>query len=268
MKVVDVGSGLPVIVIPGVQGRWEWMKPSVNALALRCRVVTFSLDSERTSDIVLDETSGFWRYVELVRAAMDQAGLVQAVICGVSWGGLVAAAFAARFPERASALVLVSAIPPSWRPNRRASFYLRAPRALFPLFCLASVRMYREIAAVHDSLPRGLSAAVGVAWRALTHLASPTQMAARIHALESVNLRAEIQRVNVPTLVVTGEPHLDRVVPVGLTLEYLTLWPHARAITIARTGHLGMITRPERFASDVATFVTTVESSDAGRRVG
>ena len=29
----DQGKGAPLIVIPGVQGRWEWMAPTVDALA-------------------------------------------------------------------------------------------------------------------------------------------------------------------------------------------------------------------------------------------
>ena len=40
---LDVGSGPPVVVLPGVQGRWEWMRPAVGALAERCRVLTDSL---------------------------------------------------------------------------------------------------------------------------------------------------------------------------------------------------------------------------------
>ena len=33
MRIVDEGAGTPVVLVPGVQGRWEWMKPTVDALA-------------------------------------------------------------------------------------------------------------------------------------------------------------------------------------------------------------------------------------------
>ena len=52
--------------------------------------------------------------------------------------------------------------------------------------------------------------------------------------------------LHVPTLVVTGEAGLDRVVPTALTAEYTRIWPHATSVTLARTGHLGLVTRPER----------------------
>src|SRR5215216_3956096 len=124
MILVDVGSGPPLVLVPGIQGRWEWMKPAVDALARRCRVITFSLADEPSCGAAFDVRSGFWCYVDQIAQAMDAAGLREAVICGVSYGGLIAAAFAARHPERTSALVLVSAVPHTWTPDERVSFYL------------------------------------------------------------------------------------------------------------------------------------------------
>src|SRR5215510_13994505 len=112
MRIVDVGSGAPIVIVPGIQGRWEWMKPAVDALAGRCRVITFSLADEPTCGGRFDPSHGFDSYVEQVTEAMDLAGVASAVVAGVSYGGLVAAAFAARHPERVSGLVLVSAVPP------------------------------------------------------------------------------------------------------------------------------------------------------------
>ena len=48
MAIIDVGAGRPIVLIPGIQGRWEWMQPAVAALAVRFRVITFSLLGERT----------------------------------------------------------------------------------------------------------------------------------------------------------------------------------------------------------------------------
>ena len=73
MRIVDIGRGSPIVMIPGIQGRWEWMKPAVDALAQRCRVITFSLADERTAGCSFDAANGFDCYVEQVRAAMDQA---------------------------------------------------------------------------------------------------------------------------------------------------------------------------------------------------
>jgi pimeloyl-ACP methyl ester carboxylesterase len=73
--------------------------------------------------------TGFDAYVEQIGQALDALQLQRAVICGVSYGGLVAAAFAAAHPERVAGLALVSAIPPSWAPDARARFFMRSPGA-------------------------------------------------------------------------------------------------------------------------------------------
>src|SRR5215813_8987795 len=110
MKLIDRGSGQPIVVIPGAQGRWEWMRPGIEALAEGCRVITFSLADEPSAEARFDEEQGFCSYVEQVREALDSVSLERATICGVSYGGLIAAACAARHPERVSSLVLVSAL--------------------------------------------------------------------------------------------------------------------------------------------------------------
>lgn len=263
MNLVDVGTGPPVVIVPGIQGRWEWMRPAVEALAETCRVITFSLADEPTCGADFDPARGFDCYVRQVGEAMDQAGVERAVVAGVSYGGLAAAAFAARHPERASGLVLVSALPPGWRPDARALFFIRRPRLLTPLFLLASLRLYGEIAAARPGMLNGLSAAVRHAGNALRHMFSPTRMARRVRLVESLELAAEVAAIAAPVLVVTGDAALDRVVPPRLTEEYLRILPHAGRVTLERTGHLGLITRPREFADAVGGFVR--RTAAAGR---
>jgi 3-oxoadipate enol-lactonase/4-carboxymuconolactone decarboxylase len=255
MKLVDVGTGPPLVIVPGIQGRWEWMKPAVDALAARCRVITFSLADEPTCGGPFDASRGFSCYVEQIGEAMDQAGVGRACVCGVSYGGLIAAAFAARHPRRVSSLTLVSALPPTWTPDARARFYIRSPRLLMPLFLLASLRMYKEIAAARPGVLNAMIAAGAHAMNALTHMFSPARMARRVRLLQGVDLGHELANVSVPALVMTGEAELDRVVPVRLTEEYMRIFPNAERVTLIRTGHLGLITRPREFAAAIAPFV-------------
>jgi pimeloyl-ACP methyl ester carboxylesterase len=268
LNIIDRGSGTPVVVIPGVQGRWEWMLPAIDVLAERCRVITFSLADEPTSGATFDEQRGFCCYVDQVREVLDALGVSRAAICGISYGGLIAAAFAARHADRTASLVLVSALPPSWGPDARLNFYLRAPRLLTPVFLVGALRLYKEIAAARSETQDGGRAAASHAWRALTHMFSPSRMARRVRLLESIALQQDLSRVTVPTLVVTGEPGLDRVVPVAATLQYARLWPHALVATIAHTGHLGLTTRPTEFARLVVPFAEDAAGINVRRQVG
>ena len=56
---------------------------------------------------------------------------------------------------------------------------------------------------------------------------------------------AKNPNAKVPTLVVTRDAALDNVVAVRLTEEYVRMWPHAERVTLERTGHIGLITRPD-----------------------
>jgi pimeloyl-ACP methyl ester carboxylesterase len=264
MNIIDRGEGVPIVVIPGVQGRWEWMTAGIDALAQRSRVITFSLADEPSANARFDESAGFSNYVDQVRDALDAARLERAAICGVSYGGLIAAGFAARYPGCVSSLILVSALPPSWRPDARVAFYVRHPWLMTPLFCAGSLQFYGEIAAAQDSWWGGITTAASVALIVLRHMFHPSRMARRVHLLTSAlaangvegRIDAELARVKVPTLLVMGEERFERVVPPRLTKEYLALWPHARVETLARTGHLGVITRPQEFAAVVSRFVS------------
>ena len=107
--------------------------------------------------------------------------------------------------------------------------------------------------------------AVRHAFNALTHMFSPARMARRVHMLEGQDLSDGLDSVRVPTLLVTGEAALDRVVPVAKTKEYQRIWPRATHVTLPRTGHLGLITRPDVFAAAIADFLERAVEPRAGR---
>jgi 3-oxoadipate enol-lactonase len=242
------------------------MRPAVDALATRCRVITFSLADEPTCGATFDDRSGFDCYVQQIADAMNTAGVQAAIVCGISYGGLIAATFAARHPERTRAVVVVSAIPPSWKPDPRVRFLMRAPRLLSPLFCINSLRLFPEMVAAKESFGSAVSFAVQHLATVIRHRFSPYLMARRVRLLDGKDLEAEVTGVHVPALVVAGDAELDRVVPVALTRDYLRLWPEARFASIARSGHLGAISRPDEFAELVTRFAESLSRTHDQRR--
>ena len=262
MDIIDRGSGPPLVLIPGLQGRWEYLRPAVDALSVFFRVLTFSL-----GDGDLDA------YAHQVASMLSRKGIDRATICGVSFGGLVAVRFAAQNPARCDALILASTPRPALRLRRRHQIYVRAPWIFGPIFLAESpLRLRPEIcAAIPDSRARRRFALRGLR----TLLSAPlslSRMAARAKLISSVDLGPDCERITAPTLVVTGERHLDHVVPVEGAVEYVRLIPGARASVVERTGHLGSITRPDLFAAMIRDFVCAagvasraVSSSPEGR---
>ncbi len=259
---IDIGEGPAVILVPGIQGRWEWMRPAVHAVGRRCRAISYSLSGEPGADFPVGSRPGFDRFVDQLDAVLDRARLERATICGVSYGGLIAARYAAQRPHRVEGLVLASTPAPTWKPDCQVEWYLRVPRLLAPLFVARSPgRLAPEVRVAFPDPRSRFVFAVRHTARVVAAPFSPVRMAERVRLLGTIDLACDCRAVRCPTLVVTGEPHLDRVVPVTSTRWYLDGIGHARGVTLDRTGHIGLITRPGRFAEIVAGFAGEAEAA-------
>src|SRR5688572_17870514 len=137
MTVIDKGQGSPIVVVPSLQGRWEYLAPAIDALAQSHRVITFSLSAARGLDVLVDQ----------IESALNARGLERATILGISFGGRVALRFAARRPERTTALILVSVPGPRFRMKRSHKVFAQYPRLFAPLFFAAMPgRVWAEMA--------------------------------------------------------------------------------------------------------------------------
>src|SRR6266446_1586022 len=113
MKIVQQGTGEPLVLIPGIQGKWEYLGPAVDALSRSFRVITFPLSGEPASGLPFEGSRGLEGCVEQVTGILDTLNIERATICGVSFGGLIALRFAAAQPDRARALILASTPGPA-----------------------------------------------------------------------------------------------------------------------------------------------------------
>jgi 3-oxoadipate enol-lactonase len=263
MTMVDRGEGSPIVLIPGLQGRWEWMAPAVDAISAHHRVLSFSLGDVKDARV---PERAFDAWVEHIDALLDRAGETHATIVGVSFGGLVALYYAAERRDRTSALVLVSTPAPKWRWDHPSAGHVRHPRLSLPIFAVRAVgRLLPEMRALEGAArPKFLTEHIG---RAIRFPASPTRMAGFVRAWDATDLIAACDRITAPTLVITGDPDLDRVVPVDDTMQYVSRIRGARHARLARTGHLGVISRPRRLADMIAQFIDGAPwTPDSGRR--
>lgn len=253
---VIAGQGPTVLVIPGIQGRWEWARPAIQELARRHRVVSYSLSGERNTVPPLAPRS----FDDLVRQAVNALNRTTdgpAVVCGISYGGLIALRLATRHPDRVRALVLASPLNADFTPDDRIRRWVAHPRLMAPAFLAGSPgRIVPELRAAHGRawMPR----AVGLLGRVLRAPHSPDRMAERIRLLESQDFVADCRAVTQPTLLITGEPGLDRIVPAEASCRMLEWLPNVRHVTIDRTGHWGCVTRRDAFAREVSQFVETL----------
>ena len=252
----DRGTGFPLIVIPGVQGRWEWMRPALDRLAARCRTISYTLSGDIGAGVSYEPALGFDNYIRQLDDVFSRTGIERAALCGVSYGGLIAVRYAALRPGRVAALIIASSPAPGWVPTAQQQRYVARPWLSMPAFvATAPVRLFPEIASAIATWSGRLHFALTHSARVLAAPLIPSVTAGRVTLQQQIDFTPDCARVQAPTLVITGEEHLDRVVPAAVTRRYASLIPGARHVVLARTGHIGVVTQPDRFAELVGTFV-------------
>jgi pimeloyl-ACP methyl ester carboxylesterase len=176
-------------------------------------------------------------------ALMDQLGIKQAVVCGLSMGGYVALSLARRYPDRVRALVFVAtrakADGPETRKNRLAmAARVRAEGAkplvesMLPTLLSAHSRMK------HPELVDNLRAMMGST--------APDTLA---RALEGMAQRKdytnELSSIDVPTIAVRGEQ--DEIIPVPDMEMIARMVRGAHLESIALVAHLPNLEAPDFF---------------------
>ena len=262
---ITKGVGFPVAVIPGIQGRWEWMTPTIDALEAGHRVVSFSLTELRPAR---EKTGTFLQWMRAMDAMLDRTHERKLSLVGVSFGGLIAACYAARRPERVSALVLVSPPAPVFQARPGDAFCLRFPRIGFPWFALRGLRnLGPEIYRARQSWPQRMRLGVDYTRRAMGAPFSPGHAAQWVREWQAFDISEDCRKITAPTLVITGDPQHDRVVPVEHSVQYLRLIPGATHTVLAGTGHVGVITKPQRFAELAGQFIYAAHSAERNQRL-
>jgi pimeloyl-ACP methyl ester carboxylesterase len=230
------------------------MRPAIDALARDWRVITSSLPGEPGSDGSAD--GDFEALVRHVDGVLDHAAVPDAVVCGVSFGGLIALRYAARRPGRVRALILVSTPGPRWQLDAKLVRYLKWPRLNYPFFLAGSIgRFWPELRAAYPELRARLGFCAHTLTIVLSAPAAPSRMSQRVRLIGSERFESDCAHIVAPTLIVSGERDLDHVVAYEDTMDYLTVIRGSSLQIFEKTGHLGIISAPDRFAAIVSRFV-------------
>lgn len=198
----------------------------------------------------------FEDFVDDLACVFDAAGISRAPVLGISQGAAVAASYAARHPERVSALVLINGCARGWRVKNHA----RLTERIEAMMVLMRQGWGGENAAFRQMFTTGFlphATPEQSAWfnELQRQTAAPENAVKILSALGDVDVREELAQVRVPTLVFHCRG--DTVVPFKDGLEVASLISGARFVPLDSAGHLlleGEVAW-QRFSLEVSAFL-------------
>jgi len=236
------GSGDPLLLIHGLAGSSAWWDRNVPALSQNFSVYLVDLPGFGASRRLKSEFSiaSGPEWLASFLAALD---LDRVSILGHSMGGLIAAMFAARWPEKVDRLILAApsiglsrtTLASHLSPVMRAAFYTRLrfiPRLLWDTARAGPVTLFRS---AHELL--GME----------------------VHQ----NFHRELCTITAPCLLIWGER--DVMVPVKLAEPLRKAIPQSCLRIVPRAGHVFMCERPEVFNDLVLQFLSAGKRSQPTR---
>ena len=169
------------------------MEPSIEALAREYRVITASLPGEPGVGTSFDADADFDLFVRHLDEVLDASGVASAVICGVSFGGLIALRYAARRGHRVRGLILVSTPGPALEDESDPGAICEVADSREPAVRdrRRSARVAGDVGAVFASAFE----AVGLretAWRVVRAPAVPRRMSRRARLAECAGFRSRL----------------------------------------------------------------------------
>ncbi|MEU3493016.1 alpha/beta fold hydrolase [Kitasatospora cineracea] len=182
-------------------------------------------------------------------AAADAAGLERFALAGFSLGGPVAVRAAARHPERVVALVLTATFA-----HRDARLDLAA-RLWGELYASGAHDLLAEHLTLAAFGPDALQALDPAALRgAIAAVAAtvPSGTPEQVDLVRRIDVRADLARVQAPTLVITTTA--DPLVSPSLQRELADRIPGARTAELP-TGHLPFAEQPEQWRALITDFL-------------
>jgi pimeloyl-ACP methyl ester carboxylesterase/DNA-binding CsgD family transcriptional regulator len=204
------------------RGLWETLGRGHTVVRYDRLGVGLSDREVRDADLTLDAE------VALLAAVLDELALENVVLLGGSSGGCDAISFAARFPDRVSRLLLYGAYADGSSiasPEIRDAI-VAAVRSHWGLGSrlLADIFLGGASGAEQERLARHQRAA-----------ASPETAAALLELVYRNDVRAELEKVRAPTVVVHRRG--DRAIPYRLGRELAAAIPQARLIPLDGAAH-------------------------------
>jgi pimeloyl-ACP methyl ester carboxylesterase len=249
------GDGPPLVIVPGLAGGIELLGPLARLLSRSFRVIGFPLRGEDDC-FALRQRFGLADLADDLAEFLDGHGLEQPAVLGVSFGGVVALEFAVRYPQRLGSLAVQGT--GAWFENGLVHRLASTVLSQYPLppdnpF----VNQFFNLLFGGAQQSTLLSEFVSRHWWDTDQ----SVMAHRLRLVEKFDLHGQLERIDLPTLVMIGTR--DVLVSQRSWQALCRELPQTQRVTLNGGGHLAFLTQAHQVARALGDFLGVAGTEEA-----
>ncbi len=243
---------------------WPAYRSFLERVASFSRLLVFDRRGTGLSDRILTLGS-FEEMMDDISAVMDAAGSKRAALLGGAEGGPICALFAATYPERTSALVLVGSYARrTWAPDYPWGLGDEAQQRILQGY---EKNWGKKDFGLSTLAPSAVGDERFAEWyaQACRFAGTPSSARAWFQVTMEIDIRDVLPAIRVPTLVVQLAG--DRVIPVEAGNYLATHIPDAKYVVLDGIDHLPVTAGAEAVVDEIEEFLTGSRSSREPDRV-
>ena len=256
LHVTDIGSGRPVVLIPGFPLSDEMYEYQYEALAKAgFRAIGITMRGFGHSDKP-GAGYNYDTYADDIKAVLDQLHLDNVVLGGFSMGGAIVIHYMSRHnAAHVGKLALFAAAAPCWtkQPDFPYSYFTK--QDINDLIALGSVNrpaLYdqfgKKFTATNTSVPAGIGAWLGT----INLQASGFAVQQMLITLRDADERQSLKAIKVNTLILQGR--YDSLVSYRLAEEINKAIPNSKLVPFEKSGHALFVEELDKFNKELIEF--------------
>lgn len=255
LHITDAGEGKSIVLIHGWPLSDEMYEYQYNDLINNnFRVIGITLRGFGKSD----KPYGAYNYdvhAADIKKVLSELDIEDAVLVGFSMGGAIAVRFVSSYKSaHISKLVLAGAAAPIW--TQRDDFKYNLPQSavddLIALNYKDRPKLLADFAKIFSATETSLNEGIGNWLNGIGLSASSHATAECLFALRDTDLRADLKKIAIPTLILHGKK--DKICSFDLAEQMKAGIPNSRLIPFEKSGHSLFLEETDKFNAALVKF--------------
>lgn len=255
LHITDVGEGRPIVLLHGWPLSDDMYEYQYNDLVNNnFRVIGITFRGFGKSD----KPGGSYNYdvhALDIKKVLVELDIDDAILCGFSMGGAIAIRFMSLFNDgHIAKLVLCGAAAPIW--TQRKDFPYNLPKGdvddLIALNYKDRPKLLSNFAKIFSATETSLNEGIGSWLNGMGLSASSHATAECLVALRDTDLRTDMAKITIPTLIIHGKK--DKICSFDLAEQMKLGIPNSRLVAFEKSGHSMFLEETEKFNAELIKF--------------